>query len=275
MGKLPCKRSYMGACRQHFRSPVVRWFSFSEIQNPLATYLFVFLLFSFRNFAFHNPITATAFCIGSGSLFRLAFGQIHHRIAPFLCNAELSTTTVSKSAVFRYWGRTVTKLQQFDLPVVNRFQPTVLILEIGSNDLCIPNCNANDLATTIFHLIQQLHFDYHVDHVIVSQIMPRCSPPAVTPPYNTRVWQVNDNLYYLLKQAPFASFWYYFALLCLGNKVFLPDSVHLSQMGKHLLYHSYYQKALFRYFSRRWRSRLKSKRLLRYRPSCSHRRRYK
>ena len=57
-------------------------------------------------------------------------------------------------------GRTVKKLQKFDLPVVKRFQPTI-ILEIGSNDLCIPNCNVNDLATTIFHLVQRLHFDYH------------------------------------------------------------------------------------------------------------------
>lgn len=133
-------------------------------------------------------------------------------------------------------GRTVTKPQIFDFPVVNRFQPTVLILEIGSNDLCIPNCNANDLATTIFHLVQQLHFDYHVDHVIVSQIMPQCSPPAVTPPYNTRVRQVNNNLYYLLKRPPFASFWCHFALLRLGNKVFMPDGVRLNQMGNHLLY---------------------------------------
>lgn len=203
------------------------------------------------------------------------------RLDKFITDSSLSCVTpnfqlpLSPKVQFSgIGGRTVTKLQKFDLPVVNRFQPTVLILEIGSNDLCIPNCNSNDLATTIFHLIQRLHFDYHVDHIIVSQIMPRCSPPAVTPPYNTRVRQVNDNLYYLLKRAPFASLWYHFALLRLGNKVFLPDGVHLNQMGNHFLYHSY-QKALFRYFSRRWRSHLKSKRLLRYRPTCSHRRRYK
>ena len=116
------------------------------------------------------------------------------RLDKFITQSSLSCVTLNfqlplspKVQFSSIGGRTVTKLQKFDLPVVNQFQPTVLILEIGSNDLCIPNCNANDLATTIFHLIQQLHFDYHVDHVIVSQIMPRCSPPAVTPPYNTRV----------------------------------------------------------------------------------------
>lgn len=203
------------------------------------------------------------------------------RLDKFITESSLSCVTTNfqlplspKVQFSGIGGRTVTKLQKFDLPVVKRFQPTVLILETGSNDLCIPNCNANDLATTIFHLVQRLHFDYQVDHVIVSQIVPRCSPPAVTPPYNTRVRQVNDKLYYVLKRAPFASFWYHFALLRLGNEVFLPDGVHLNQMGNHLLYHSY-QKALLRYFSRRWRSRLKSKSLLRYRPSCSHRRRYK
>lgn len=38
------------------------------------------------------------------SVLAMASGEIHHQIAPFLCNTELSTTTVSKSAVFCYWG---------------------------------------------------------------------------------------------------------------------------------------------------------------------------
>ena len=131
------------------------------------------------------------------------------RLDKFITESSLSCVTPNfqlplspKVQFYGIGGRTVTKLQKFDLPVVNRFQPTVLILEIGSNDLCIPNCNANDLATSIFHLVQKLHFHYHVDHVIVSQIMPRCSPPAVTPPYNTRVRQVNDNILFT-KTGPF------------------------------------------------------------------------
>ena len=80
------------------------------------------------------------------------------RLDKFITESSLSCVTPNfqlplfpKVQFSSIGGRTVTKLLTFDLPVVNRSQPRVIILEIGSNDLCIPNCNANDLANTIFH----------------------------------------------------------------------------------------------------------------------------
>ena len=46
-------------------------------------------------------------------------------------------------------GRTVTQLRQLDLAVVARCRPTLLILDIGSNDLCNPFCNIHDLRNNI------------------------------------------------------------------------------------------------------------------------------
>lgn len=198
------------------------------------------------------------------------------RLAKFVAESPLTCVTPSfqlplSSTVqfFGIGGRTVTKLRKFDLPAVTRVKPTVLILEIGSNDLCDPRCDANDLANTIFKLAQTLSSHYRVDHVIVSQIMPRESPPAVFPPYNTRVRQANEHLYHLLKKVPFASFWYHPALSRSKTRVFLRDGVHLNQVGNHLLYHSY-QKALFRYFSRRRHGRFHPSRPIYYRPPCFH-----
>lgn len=57
-------------------------------------------------------------------------------------------------------GRTVHFLQCYDLAVVRTFQPTILILEIGSNDLCNPNLLVNDLAFDLLRLIYTFHFTF-------------------------------------------------------------------------------------------------------------------
>lgn len=171
-------------------------------------------------------------------------------------------------------GRTITKLRQFDLPVVAQFNPTVIILDIGSNDICNPHHNVKDLATNIFHLVQTFHFLYHVQHIFVGQIMPRKSPPVMSPPYNTRVSYLNDCLHHSLKNAPFATFWFHPTILRSKTSVFLPDGVHLNSTGNHLLYHSY-QKALLRYFSRVMRDNSNARVSIFYRPPCRPRRRRK
>ena len=50
-------------------------------------------------------------------------------------------------------GRTITKLHYFDLSAVAKFNPTVLILEIGSNDLCNANTAIDRLATNILQFV--------------------------------------------------------------------------------------------------------------------------
>lgn len=145
-------------------------------------------------------------------------------------------------------GRTVPKLRQFDLFAVAAFEPTLLILEIGSNDLTDTHINIPDLAANIFQLVQFLHFNFSVDYLIVSQILPRITAPPLSPCYNVRVTQLNRSLFHLLKNVPFATFWFHFSLTRSRQNLFLPDGVHLNCLGNHLLYRSY-QKALLRYFS--------------------------
>ena len=92
---------------------------FSEIQNPLATYLFVFLLFSRRNFAFIMQSLQQPSVLALGHSFVL-------RLDKFITESSLSCVMLNfqiplspKVQFSGIWGRTVTKLQKFDLPVVN------------------------------------------------------------------------------------------------------------------------------------------------------------
>lgn len=71
--------------------------------------------------------------------------------------------TMAPTVMFHGIGRhTVHKLRQFDLFAVAAFDPTVIILEIGSNDLTDTDTNVPDLAANIFQLVQFLHFNSYI-----------------------------------------------------------------------------------------------------------------
>ena len=178
------------------------------------------------------------------------------RLAKFTMEANLPCIAhnfhCAEPAVIQFYGiggRTVTKLRQLDLSLVAQFNPAIIILEIGSNDLCDPSLNANDLATNIFYLVQTLHFSYKVHHILVSQVLPRRSPPRMIPSYNTRVTQLMRLLNHFLRVTPFATLWFHPKILRTQSRVFLRDGVHLNFLGNHFPYHSY-QKALLYCLSR-------------------------
>lgn len=200
------------------------------------------------------------------------------RIAKFLAETSLPCVsvnfhlTMTPTVQFHgIGGRTVTKLRQFDLSAVAEFNPNVLILEIGSNDLCNAKASVADLAVDIFQLIQLLHFRFSVEHVIVSQILHRSHPPRLFPSYNARVCKLNRSLSHLCRSVPFATFWFHHSIFKSQQSVLLPDGVHLNPNGNHLLYHSY-QKALMRYFGRSFRPKVNRSVSLFCRPPCHLRR---
>ena len=168
-------------------------------------------------------------------------------------------------------GRTVSRLRQFDLSVVARCRSTLLILDIGSNDLCNPFCNVHDLRNNIVCFVETFHFQYHVTRIIVGQILPRLSPPPISPPYNSQVQRLNHELSRFFKHTSFASFWWHPKVLRSKSSVLLKDGVHLNRVGNHLLYLSY-QKALLSYFSRTMRGRPRSPPLVSFKPPCQPRR---
>ena len=45
----------------------------------------------------------------------------------------------------------------FDLDKIKAFQPKVIILELGTNDLCVVGQRAESVGSDIKHLVQVLH----------------------------------------------------------------------------------------------------------------------
>lgn len=149
-------------------------------------------------------------------------------------------------------GRTMAQLRTHDLHVIATFKPTILILEIGTNDLTNPNTNVTTLAFAIFHLVQFIHHVFHVPYIIISQILQRARPPRGMCPFNARTAHLNRILSRLCKTVPYAVLWFHTRLRRAPYPIFLPDGAHLNQSGNHLLYHSYH-KAIHYHLAQKYR----------------------
>ena len=97
------------------------------------------------------------------------------------------------------------------------------------------------LITNILHLIHLLHYFFGVPHIVVTQVLKRHHTNLPYPSYNTRVFEFNYRLLQLIKQLPFASFWFHRKITQYPFPVLLRDGVHLNKEGNHLLYHSYHE----------------------------------
>jgi len=104
-------------------------------------------------------------------------------------------------------GSTVDKLNFFDLHVVGRLQPDIVILEVGSNDLCPRVVKPETVGSKIETLVQHFHAHFSVKFIVVCQTITRAVCPRNTPFYNDRVALLNQYLSVVLETLPFAEFW--------------------------------------------------------------------
>ena len=79
-----------------------------------------------------------------------------------------------KVCLFGVGRRTVNKIIQFDVPNVSRFGPDVVILEIGTNDLC--NEPPETVGSQIDELVELLLNHLSVRVVGVCQVIKRAEP---------------------------------------------------------------------------------------------------
>ena len=144
---------------------------------------------------------------------------------------------LSRSAHVNYHGvggRTVDKLNKFNLSEVVCLKPEIVILELGSNDLSPEEARPEHVGSKIESLVQLLHAQYSVKFIVVCQ-----SVHGV--PHLTMITSA-------LSVATLAWFWRRYLLLLFGaTKGFLKpsvpmlcrDGVHLNYKGQYALYRSY------------------------------------
>ena len=70
-------------------------------------------------------------------------------------------------------GATVESLKECQLSVAEDFEPHLVILDIGTNDLALPLFNPEKLASAIAELAHTLLTVYNVRHIVVLQILHR------------------------------------------------------------------------------------------------------
>ena len=89
-------------------------------------------------------------------------------------------------------GRTVERLMRYDLRATRATKPDILVLEIGSNDLCDPSADPEIVGETITAFVDVLRQEIQHKFTVVCQVIPRRNPPF--PNYNRRVKKLNKCL---------------------------------------------------------------------------------
>ena len=133
-------------------------------------------------------------------------------------------------------GRTVHKLRTYDLYVVRRLKPEVIILEIGTNDLA--NLSPEVVGSEIEELVSLLLETFSVRIIGVCHVIPR----GISFAGCDRFLQCFSSLkQYLSVVLAFAQVfcWTHSSFSSPSKPFYLADGVRLSPVGQYLLYRSY------------------------------------
>lgn len=140
-------------------------------------------------------------------------------------------------------GRTIQKVVQYDTPIITSLSPDILVLEIGSNDLCRRRSKPKEVATSVLESVKSFHIFFQVKFVIVCKITERSKIPYAK--YNENVARTNRYLKLALEELDYAKFWSHRGLSCPTIDIFTRDGVHLNSKGNRALYRSYRGAILF------------------------------
>lgn len=149
--------------------------------------------------------------------------------------------------VFGVGGRTVDKTRQYDLWVVELFQPEIVILHLGGNDLSARNPSGEPevVGNDLLQLCDQLISQFGVAKVLISAFTPCCPPYCdrdYPDNYNERVDAINAFLADEVRRHPAVYLWDHRVAWCY-HLVDPDDGVHFNTAGNKRWYKSL-QRAL-------------------------------
>ena len=132
-------------------------------------------------------------------------------------------------------GRTVPKLRKFDLGVIAKLAPDIVILEIGTNDLAInpPEIVGSDIE----ELVRSIISDYSIRAVVLCQVTPRATDQNSD--FNERATILNQYTRVVMEPIERAICWTHRGFANPSVTPFLPDGVHFNHRGQYNLYRSY------------------------------------
>ena len=104
-------------------------------------------------------------------------------------------------------GRTVSKMLSFGLDKIKAFQPKVIILELGTNDLCVVGQHPQSVGSNIGHLVQVLHDHCGAEFIMVCLVIYRPAIPPHVPDFSHKVDLRKKYLKVVLEPLPYAEAW--------------------------------------------------------------------
>ena len=131
-------------------------------------------------------------------------------------------------------GRTVQKINQYDLDVVESFRPDIVFLQVGTNDLTHANLTPVLVGSAIEDLVRLLREKYGVKIVCVGQTIHREAAAA----FNKKVDILTRYLRVVLEPLPYAIYWGHRGFWNSKFQFYSYDGVHLNSQGHRKLYRS-------------------------------------
>ena len=164
------------------------------------------------------------------------FAAQNHSNGPYDLNLGLSN--VCSIVFLGIGGRTVDKLIRNDLDKIRSAAPNIVVLELGSNDLCDKDSDPETIALSIVALAELLITELSLRIIAVCEVTARQNEPFAG--YNVKAALLNSHLRESLRVIPAAKCWQHRGLINpTNNAVYAPDGIHLNYLGNKALYQSY------------------------------------
>ena len=96
-------------------------------------------------------------------------------------------------------GGTISKMLSFDFDKIKAFQPKVIILELGTNDLCVVGQRPESVGSDIEHLVQVLHDHCGAEFIMVCLVIYQSAIRPHVPDFSHGVDLLNKYLKVVLE----------------------------------------------------------------------------